>query len=87
MLTVSTITKHEPLAGIVAPVRAMLVADGGALTLTLAPPQVVLAFGIRATARPLGKLSVRLAAVNGAVLGLLIVMLSVAGLPGVTDHH
>jgi len=75
----STDTVQEPLAGIFAPVvcpklRVVAPAIGAHVG---APVQVVLAFGVAATCKPDGSVSVNLAPVNWVVFGFVMVNVNV----------
>ena len=81
MLITSTVNVQKLLAGIVAPDSLMLVEEAGAVTVPNA--QVVDAFGVVATTRFAGSVSVNAAAVRGMGFGLSILITSDAKLPGV----
>ena len=80
LLSTLTLTVQDPLAGIVAPVRIMLVAELAADTKPLA--QVVLAFGVCATTNPVGKVSVNEAIVSADALGLVSEIFNTFETPG-----
>ena len=83
MLKTLTVTVHEELAESVAPVKLILVADAGAVTLPLV--QVVLAPGVCATTNPDGNVSVKLALVKSVELGLLSEIVKVLAVPAICE--
>ena len=72
-----TLTVHTLALGIPAFVR-----DNDVLVVDVVPPQLLTTLGVAAMVRPLGKLSVTFALVNGVVVGLISVMVKTAVPPG-----
>ena len=79
LLNTLTASVHTLLAAKVPPVKRTLVAEGNAVT---TPPQVLLAAGVVATTKPVGRLSVKIAPVSAVLLGLVSLILRMAAAPG-----
>lgn len=81
VLVTSTVTVHVVLAATVPPTRLISMSPATGANV---PAQVLLILGVAATTKSGGKISVKAKPVSAIALGLVIIKVSVDGLPAIT---
>ena len=81
VLVTSTVTAQVVLAATVPPTRLILIAPAAGANV---PLQLLVMFGVAATTKLAGKVSVKARLVSAIALGLVIIKVSVDGLPAGT---